>query len=225
VKHLAAVIPQHSHIDHAMDAPEIARLTGAVVMGSPSTANIARGWGLPESQIRVVRGGEVLHLGRFELEFVHSVHAPTGFTGGEITQPLVPPVRATAYKEGESYSLLVRHGSRRLLLQASAGFVPGALQDRRADVVFLGVGTLGKQDDAYLDRYWRETVQAVHARRVVPVHWDDFLRPLDQPLVPGSRLFDRFDRTMAFLQQRGAQQGVDVKLVPTWQRIDPFAGL
>ena len=54
VTRLAAVIPAHSHHDHAMDAPEVARQTGALLLGSASSANIGRGWGLPESQIRVV---------------------------------------------------------------------------------------------------------------------------------------------------------------------------
>lgn len=55
---LAAVIPIHSHFDHAMDAPEVAKRTGALLIGSESTANIGRGWGLPEAQIRVARDHE-----------------------------------------------------------------------------------------------------------------------------------------------------------------------
>ena len=54
VSTLAAVFAMHSHYDHAMDSPEVARRTGAVLLGSESTANIGRGWGLPESQIQVV---------------------------------------------------------------------------------------------------------------------------------------------------------------------------
>ena len=51
VDRLAAVIPLHSHYDHAMDSPEVARRTGATVYGSEATANICRGWELPEAQI------------------------------------------------------------------------------------------------------------------------------------------------------------------------------
>src|SRR5262249_50257675 len=40
VEKLAAVFPVHSHYDHAMDAPEVARRTGALLVGSESTANI-----------------------------------------------------------------------------------------------------------------------------------------------------------------------------------------
>ena len=50
---LAVVIPLHSHYDHALDAPEVAKRTGALLLGSSSTANVGRGWGLPESQIRI----------------------------------------------------------------------------------------------------------------------------------------------------------------------------
>ena len=51
---LAAVIPVHSHHDHAMDTAPLAELAGALVIGSESTANLARGWGLEESQIETV---------------------------------------------------------------------------------------------------------------------------------------------------------------------------
>jgi len=43
VDKLDAVIPLHSHYDHAMDAPAVARRTGASVYGLESTANIVRG--------------------------------------------------------------------------------------------------------------------------------------------------------------------------------------
>ncbi|RBP51274.1 MBL fold metallo-hydrolase [Arenicella xantha] len=51
LRQLDVIIPVHSHFDHAMDAPEVAKRTGAVLLGSESTANIARGWGLDEAQI------------------------------------------------------------------------------------------------------------------------------------------------------------------------------
>ena len=85
---LAAVIPVHSHYDHVMDAPEVARRTGALLLGSESTANVGRGAGLAESQIRVARLGEPQQFGRFTVTRYPSRHAPTGFAGGEITAPL-----------------------------------------------------------------------------------------------------------------------------------------
>ncbi len=74
VDKLAAVLPVHSHYDHAMDAPEVARRTGALLLGSESTANIGRGWGLPESQIQVLVDRQPVHLGKFVITPIESRH-------------------------------------------------------------------------------------------------------------------------------------------------------
>ncbi|MFZ6675638.1 MBL fold metallo-hydrolase [Undibacterium sp. Xuan67W] len=103
IKQLAAVIVAHSHYDHAMDAPEVARRTNAVLVGSESTANVGRGWGIKEQMIKVVHDAESLNFGRFQLKFIRSQHAPTGFTGGTIDAPLVPPVRAKHIKKDKVF--------------------------------------------------------------------------------------------------------------------------
>jgi L-ascorbate metabolism protein UlaG (beta-lactamase superfamily) len=225
ITQLSAVLVGHSHYDHAMDAPEVARRTGAVLIGSPSTAQIGRGWGLAEDRIRVAADGDSMQFGRFRVSFIRSQHVPSAVTGGEISAPLAPPVRAHEYREGGSYSLLIRHGVRSLLVQESAGFVEGALRGRQAEVVLLGIGLLGKQADSYRDAYWRETVTTVGARRVIPIHWDDFSLPLSQPLRPLPPPLDDFDASMAFLNARAQTSGVDVKLAPAWTLIDPWDGL
>jgi L-ascorbate metabolism protein UlaG (beta-lactamase superfamily) len=225
VTKLAAVIPVHSHYDHAMDAPEVARRTGALLVGSTSTANVGRGWGLPDRQIVVAKMGEPMRFGRFTVTLFPSRHAPTGFTGGTIDQPLVPPVRAVEYKEGQSYAVLVQHDGKSLLVNGSAGFEPGALAKVQADVVMLGIGTLGMREPAYRDAYWREVVAGVRARRVIPIHWDDFWISSDGPMQPMGVPLDRFDDSMSFLRERGAKEGVDVRLPAQWDAMDPWQGL
>jgi L-ascorbate metabolism protein UlaG (beta-lactamase superfamily) len=225
VQRLAAVIVGHSHYDHSMDAPEVARRTGALVIGSESTANVARGWGLPADRICVVVDGQSFSFGRFSVTVIGSRHVPTLMTGGTIDTPLVPPVRMHKYAEGGTYSVLVEHGSKSMLVHGSAGFVDGFLRDRRADVVFLGIGALGTKDAAYQQTYWQQVVRAVGAKRVVPIHWDDFFVPLDRPLVPLPAPLDDMQNSMAFLIERGRQDRVDIRLAPAWTRIDPWAGL
>ncbi len=222
---VAAVITMHSHYDHAMDAPEVARRTGALLLGSSSTANVGRGWGLPESQIRVATLGQPMQFGRFTVTLYPGQHAPTGFTGGEISEPLKPPVRASAYKEGQSYTMLLQHDSRSLLVTGSAGFVPGALRGVHADVVLMGIGALGARPDAYRADYWREVVATVGAKRVIPIHWDDFWLPSDQPMQPIPAPLDNFDVSMQFLQQRAAADKVDLRLPLQWRAMDVFGGL
>ena len=230
VKHLAAVVPLHTHYDHAMDSALVAQLSGAQLVGSSSALQLGRGQGLPEDRMREVKPGETLQFGRFKLSFFESRHSPTAWTReGAPTQHietvLRQPAHASAFKEGTVWSLLVEHDGRRLLVQASAGFVPGALQGQHADVVYLGVGTLGLKDSAYVDAYWHETVTTLGARRILPIHWDDFWRSPDDPTEAMPLLFDDFAATMRELQARGTRDGVDVKLPPLWRPMDPFAGI
>lgn len=225
ITRLAAVIVNHSHYDHAMDSPDVAARTGAMLIGSESTANVGRGWGLPETQIAVHRAGDVMTFGRFRITLLPGRHVPSPFTGGDITEPLKPPVRANAYLEGGSFMVLAEHGDRRILINASAGFVPDAIRGYKADVVFLGAGQLGKRPASYMDDYWRETVEQTGARRVIPIHWDDFTRPLDQPLVPLPGLLDDFAASMTFLTERGRASGVDIKLPEVFVPFDPFENL
>lgn len=225
IEKLAAVLVTHSHYDHAMDAPEVALKTGALIVGSESTANIARGWNVPENRIVVPESNKPLQFGKFEVTFIPSAHAPLVVARGIIAKPLVPPARATSYRDGGSFAILIKHDGRSLLVQSSAGIAPGALRGYGADVVFLGIGLLGKQPVAFREQYWRETVKEVGARRVVPVHWDDFSKPLDRPLVPTPWPLDDVKKALSFLHERAELEGIEVLLPSAWKQIDPLQGL
>ena len=221
---LAAVVPVHTHFDHALDSAVVAERTGADLVGGESTAYVGIGRGLDPDRIRVVTPGAPVAYGGFTLTLLESHHCPPDRFPGVITAPVAPPVRAAAYRCGEAWSILVEHTSgRSALLQGSAGFVRGSLAGRRADVVYLGVGQLGVQDDDYLRTYWAETVEAVGARRVVLTHWDDFFRPLDRPLRALPFAGDDLDRTMRVLDALARDQGVQLHLPTLWQREDPWS--
>lgn len=222
---LAAVIPLHSHYDHAMDAPEVARRTGALLLGSSSTAMVGRGWGLPESQIQTAQLRMPYHFGKFTVTLYPALHTPTGFTGGVIDAPLKPPVRASDYKEGQSYAMLVEHEGQSLLITSTAGFVPGALQGVKAQVVMLGIGAMGPRSEEHKAAYWAETVHTVGAQRVIPIHWDDFWRPSTLPMQPMPLPLDDFDASMRFLQAAATRDKVDLRLPLEWKAMDVFAGL
>jgi len=133
-------------------------------------------------------------------------------------------VRASAYRCGEAWSTLIHHRptDRRLLVVGSAGFVPGALAGRRADVVFLGVGQLGLQPERYVVDYWNEAVRTVGATRVVLIHWDDFFRPLHEPLRALPYAADDLDASMRTLTRLAAEDGVALHLPTLFDRADPW---
>ena len=225
ITRLAAVLPVHTHYDHALASAAVAERTGALLVGGSSTANVARGQGLPEDRIVLATPGTPMDLGAFDVTLIASDHCPPDRFPGAITTPIVPPARASAYRCGETWSTVVCHRSsgRRLLIQGSAGFVPGALKGRRAEVAYLGVGQLGLQPEVYIRQYWNETVRTVGARRVVLIHWDDFFRPLTSPLRALPYAGDDLDVTMRLLTALAERDGVALHLPSVWERADPWA--
>lgn len=235
---LRVVAAVHTHYDHVMDSPAVALRTGAALAGGRSAAAVGRGGGLAEERIHVVVPGQARRYGAFTVTFVESAHCPPDRYPGVIDAPVTPPVRASAYRCGEAWSIFVEHTSgRSALVQGSAGFVPGALDGRRADVVFLGVGGLGAGSRGpgergtggleaggvgYIRDYWRHTVRAVGARCVVLIHWDDFFRPLDRPLRALPYFADDLDRTLRVLGDLAARDGIALHLPTLWQRADPW---
>jgi L-ascorbate metabolism protein UlaG (beta-lactamase superfamily) len=224
VSGLAAVIPVHTHIDHALDSALVADRTGAQLVGGESAANVGRGYGLPADRIVVAVSGEPMTLGAFDVTLIKSHHCPPDRFPGVISEPLRPPVKASAYRCGEAWSALIHHraSGRQLLIQGSAGYVTGALDGVRADAVYLSVGQLGLQPRSYIAEYWDQTVRAVGARRVILIHWDDFFRPLTKPLRALPFAGDDLDVSLRVLDELAARDGVAVQMPAVFQREDPW---
>lgn len=221
----ASVVVTHSHYDHALDAPTVATALDADLIGSHSTREIARGYDFDLARYRLATPEMPCKYGDFTISVRESEHSPGDRCPGEISGPLTPPARARQFRTGETYSVHFAHPAGDVIVHGSANYRPGCLAGLHADVIFLGVGALGRQDEAFRRRYWDETVVAVGARRVVPVHWDRFWRPLTEPLRPLPRLFDNFRSTAQFLRDRAEADGVEIALAPATTWCDPFAPL
>lgn len=182
MRRLAAIIPAQSHFDHAMDIGAVANRSSASVLGSESTANIARGAGVPEDQIVVAEDGNEYAFGRFTVSMLPSPHAPIGWNGsvpyaGTVDEPLLTPAPVSAWREGRTYSLLIAHPLGTTLVQGSAGFRDGAFEGIHADVVMLGVQLLESLGKDYAERYWQALVTSTGADDVFMIHFDDFTQP------------------------------------------------
>ncbi len=216
MRRLAAIVTVHSHFDHAMDVAAVANRSSASIIGSASTAQIARGGGVPEDQIIEVESGITYEFGEFSVRLIDSLHAPLGWRGGTplagtIDEPLITPATYTAYREGGSYSVVVTHPEGTALIQASAGFVADALADVDADVVLLGVFGLELLGRKYAETYWQELVTKTGAGRVIPIHFDDFTQAFGTLRLPPRHLND-FTTVAAWLDEFRAAWDNDTTL-------------
>lgn len=216
MRRLAAIIPVHSHFDHAMDIGAIAKRSNASIIGSGSTAMIARGAGVPEDQVIVVEDGDEFGFGEFTVRLVESVHAPIGWNGsvplaGTVDEPLSMPAPVTAFREGGSYTIVITHPLGTTLVQGSAGYGESRAGDLQADVVMLGTFGLDDLGRDYAEAYWQTFVTATGARRVFPIHFDDYTQPFGE-VRPFPRLLDDFADTAELLEAIRSRWDADTRV-------------
>ena len=96
IDRLEAVLPVHSHFDHVMDSAVVAARTGATLVGGASTANVGRGLGLDRHRRGHPRRPDDVR--RVDGDPGRVRHCPPARYPGTIDEPVVPPVRAKAYR-------------------------------------------------------------------------------------------------------------------------------
>lgn len=182
-KKSAAILVSHSHYDHVLDVPRFAEKTGAMIVGSQSTANVARGGGISENQIKIIKDRDTVIIGKFEITFIQSVHSPALFGRipwpGTVDAPLTQPAPASAYREGGAYAILVKHPKGTFLHYGSPGVKPGIFEGLTADLVLLSIG--GRKDTGSLIDH---VLTPLNPKTVIPIHFDDLFGPVDKKVKP-----------------------------------------
>ena len=205
MRRLAAIIPVHSHFDHAMDIGAIANRSSASIVGSESTAQIARGAGVPEDQITVVSGTTNFEFGNFKVTLRPNSHAPLGWRGsvpldGVIEAPVTMPQPVTAWRMGGAFTVIIEHPQGTALVQGSAAYKKYDFRDIAADVVFLGVGQLNSLGRDYAELYWQHTVTASGSHSVYPIHFDDYTKPFGE-IALAPKVINNFEKTAIWLSE------------------------
>ena len=181
-RRLKGIFISHSHHDHVLDAPYFAERSGAVIYGSASALNVARGNGIPNDRLRSYRDSLEYRIGGFQIRVLTSVHsAPHWFNddlGKMIDAPLKLPARKKAFREGGSFDFLISHGDKTYLIRPSYNYIEGQLDGVRANVLFLGISGLSKDAPERRNTFFAETIGKSRAELVIPIHWDNFFSPL-----------------------------------------------
>jgi L-ascorbate metabolism protein UlaG (beta-lactamase superfamily) len=165
-----AVLVTHPHYDHLMDVPAIMRRTGACAFGSPNTCVILDLHEVPRHKIHCTAPGQRLQLGPFVVDVFPARHTSTPldrWLNGVLSPDLRLPLRLRDYKMDHCFSYRITAQGHSALV----GFHP-----EPADTLFFAP-YYSQADIAGL-------LQAVSPQRVVPIHWEDFSRPLTRPLRP-----------------------------------------
>lgn len=168
------VIVSHSHWDHAMDAPAVARRSGAMVLGSDSTRNYAKAYGLDDKQIIPIRGGEDYAFEGFSVRVIRSLHSAL-YKKRWLDPAVIPdgvkvPMKTGDFHDGGAFIYLIRIGGKNLLFVNTANFIESELVGVKADVAFIAPGLRSEIYD-----YTCRLMRAVGMPKLVfPTHFDDY---------------------------------------------------
>lgn len=187
------ILAHHSHFDHLADVPYIAKKTGAKVIGTETTCNILRAYGIPNEQLYPVRGGEDYQFENFSVQVIPSIHSALNdkhyLDSRTYTEVPEAPLKVSEFIEGGSLMFLARFAKHTVLTMGSMNFVERELVGQKPDILLAGVN----RSQMGLYKY-NERLLAVtnYPKFIIPTHWDNFRLPyrfsqqsaVDQKLVP-----------------------------------------
>ena len=170
----------HAHWDHSLDTPALARRFGCRAFGSRSLANQLRVHGIAGQAVEV----EPYHryeLGPFEVSFTPSVHSKLVFgrkvpMDGDTDATSLSELIPQAYRCGQTWGIRVAVAGTVFYHQGSADLIDDAVRDRDVNVFLAGIA--GRN---FSPGYWSRILPRLRPDVVVPMHYDDFFAPADEP--------------------------------------------
>lgn len=201
IKRADFILITHTHIDHVLDAPYIARKTGATLIGTESTTNFLRDNGVPDSQLVTVKGGEDLDFGAFSLRVIPSLHTILRHAANISSLPMPPP--STIFPrdikppfrvrdllvEGGTLAYFIRLDGVRVLAFGSMSYIESEIEGLRPDVAIIGATSARHEIYRYTSRLLRATG---YPPLVLPTHWDRFNVPYSYSQQPALEQLQSF---------------------------------
>ena len=178
---VVGVLVGHTHFDHAVDAPAIARRFGCKAYGSDSLVALMGLHGLGDRAVSV-EPYRTYELGPFEVSFTPSVHSKLllGLAvpyDGDLTCEHLDGLSPAAYRCGQVWGISIEVAGINFYHQGSANLIDDAVRESGVDVFLAGIAGRNFTDD-----YWRRILPRLDPRVVVPTHYDNFFRPLGRRL-------------------------------------------
>jgi L-ascorbate metabolism protein UlaG (beta-lactamase superfamily) len=167
------ILVSHTHFDHFMDVPEIAKRTGAVLHGSLNTCELAFVMGVPEDQLNEINAGDEFLIGGARVKAIPAAHPwIPGYTRGRLKKGLKPPLRLSDYRMDSCLSFLISFQGRRILVWNSTH-----VEDAEpADILICR---------AISNQCWyARMMEIVRPELVIPSHWNDIFTQLSRPVQP-----------------------------------------
>ncbi len=208
------ILITHGHSDHALDAGYISRRTGATIVGHETAANLARAYGVTDSSLITVIGGEDYEFDDFSLRVIPNIHSAldkkhyynnTRGIVGTAPRGLRAPLRRKDYVEGGNLAYLLRIAGHEILIMGSMNYIEREMEGLRPDIALVGANSQRLEIHNFTGRLMRALGRPA---LVIPTHADAYGDPKPSPAALADRT--RFQREVA------AASPSSRYLFPTW---------
>lgn len=174
---LQGVIVSHTHLDHALDVPDILRKTPVPLIGSESLETLMALHGMAGRTTVCIQKTRVELPGGDCVTMIPSLHGLVLFGrapyAGEVDAGQTLPLKASRYRHGRVFIIRLEVGGKAFMHIGTANLIDGELDGETCDVLFLCVPGW-KAVPNYLGRI----LSRVRPKIVVPFHFDDFSAPI-----------------------------------------------
>lgn len=183
-----AILVSHSHFDHALDVPTLAKLTGAHVYGSRSTANLMQAHGSTAATALEHGRKTTFECGPFRVTAVPSAHS-TFALGGRVPYAGDIPctcdiagggLKGSAYRCGDVFNFLIEYGDFRMYHLGSANLAEDQIPSEARGIDLLLLCIIAR---FATEKFIPRTVAALAPGAVVPMHYDNMFRRADKPMM------------------------------------------
>jgi L-ascorbate metabolism protein UlaG (beta-lactamase superfamily) len=180
-REVVGILVGHTHFDHVIDVPEIARSHETTAYGSDSLVRLMGLYGLGDRAVEV-DPRRPYELGPFTVRFIPSLHSKLllGYKvpmDGALTCDHLDRLSPTAYRCGAVYGLHIEVAGTTLYHQGSANLIDDQVPTGGVDVFLAGIA--GR---SFTENYWPRILRRLDPQIVVANHYDDFFRPLSAPM-------------------------------------------
>lgn len=190
------VLVGHDHWDHALDAPLVAQLTGAPLLGGLGLVRKLRDQGFPVDRLIGVRGGEDIQFEGFSVRVVPSLHSFTGLARGS---------------DVDTFAFLVRLGGREIFILDTANYIERELAGLQPELAIVAPGGRERVHD-----YTCRLVRALGSPpRILPTHSTTSSSPPRRPSTPIPRRIWRASRPRSTGAARGRRSPFRVRSCPS----------
>ncbi len=177
------ILIHHAHPDHIMDAPYIAKKTGAVVIGHETAINVMRAYDVPDSQLITVRGGEDYQFNKMSVRVIPSLHSPLGdkryYQSGTVDKGVSRPLKISQLVEGGSLMFLVRIGEEVILTMGSMNFIEREIEGLRPTIALVGAAPSHLE----IQNYTMRLMEGLgFPPIVIATHADNYRTPYGSPM-------------------------------------------